>query len=111
MKRRLSFAAFDIFFLGFPPDCSKLDSLCVFLRVSGIGYSNRGKLRKDWLRVFALRIGVDHLSNVALGVRAVNRLLLGDQYSQTTLARLRFGHSKLAALKAKHNDTISSMCE
>ena len=69
------------------------------------------KLQEDWLRVFALQTGVDHLSNVQLGVRAVNRFFLGDRYTQTTLARLRFGHSDLAAHKAKHDQTISSMCE
>ena len=69
------------------------------------------RLQENWLRAFAQQIGVDHLSNVQLGVRAVKRFFVGDRYTQTTLARLRFGHSDLAAHKAKHDDSISSMCE
>ena len=68
------------------------------------------KLQRSWLRVLKAHEGTDHLSHVQPGVRRVNRLLVGDRLTQTTLARLRFGHSDLAAHCTNTDDSVSSMC-
>lgn len=69
------------------------------------------QLQENWLRSLPVHEGTDHLTNVQLGVRVMSRFFVGDRTTQTTLARLRFGHSDLAAHRAKTYDTVSSMCE
>lgn len=69
------------------------------------------QLQERWLRISMARQDMDHLSHVQLGLNVVSRFFVGTRYTQTTLARFRFGHSELNAHLFRVGRTESPICE
>ena len=65
--------------------------------------------RERWYQSFAEHLGQDHLSTVHLSTSFNPRFSVGDRFTQTVLAQLRFGHSDLRAHQARF-DNSSPMC-
>jgi len=63
-----------------------------------------------WMNVMAQRLGCDHLSRIQLGARPVKLFYVGARRTQTTLARLRFGHVNLNAHMFRFNAADSPCC-
>ena len=65
--------------------------------------------RERWYRSFAAHIDQDHLTRIQLSTTFNPRFSMGNRYTQTVLAQLRFGHSDLRAHQARF-DNLSPMC-
>jgi len=63
-----------------------------------------------WMHIMADRAGCEHLSRVQLGVRPVPLFFIGSRRTQTTLARLRFGHVNLNAHLFRFKSVESPYC-
>ena len=64
----------------------------------------------QWMNIMAQHFGCDHLSRIHLGVRSAELFSVGSRRSQTTLARLRFGHVGLNAHLFRFRTTDTSCC-
>ena len=65
---------------------------------------------RRWMETMAKQFGCDHLSRIQLGVRPVELFFVGSRHTQTTLARLRFGHVSLNAHLFRFKAAESSSC-
>ena len=68
------------------------------------------QIQQRWINKMAECLDRDHLSNFQAGVRIVRRFFMGNRFLQTSLTRLRFGHSMLNAHLFRTRKNDSPLC-
>jgi len=67
--------------------------------------------QRRWLSEFGSHLGIDSLSRLRVTVQRWRVVPLGSRAAQTCLARLRIGHCKLSAHRARFDSSVSHLCD
>ena len=67
--------------------------------------------QERWLKVLTEHLSNEHLSRIQVGVRSQSMFSVGNRRTQTTLAQLRFGHTKLNAHQFRFMAVETPICD
>ena len=67
--------------------------------------------QERWLKVLTEHLSDEHLSRIQVGVRSQSMFSVGNRRTQTTLAQLRFGHTKLNAHQFRFMAVETPICD